>query len=166
MEMVLALRDGSTDSRPLQSIWEAGSIHRTTPPQSARSSCQLPQRWSRGRFAPTGAQKISPAEDFLCGGFAGAPGGRTFSRVKVPKSPGSGKNFAKGKGVRREAESEESRILGVKRSLNGQNSGLTNRNCIQPGRFLFAAHRSSGKFCGDSGLFCVTKDDRMNDKAF
>ena len=25
---------------------------RTTPPQSARSGCQLPQRWSRGRFAP------------------------------------------------------------------------------------------------------------------
>ena len=57
-----------------------------------------------------GAQKISPAEDFPCGEFAGAPGERTFSRVKVPKSPGSGKNFAKGKGVRREAESEESRI--------------------------------------------------------
>ena len=98
--------------------------------------------------------------------FTSAPGGRTFSRVKVPKPPGSGKNFAKGKGVRREAESEESRILGVKRSLNGQNSGLTNRNRIQPGRFLFAAHRSSGKFCGNSGLFCVTKDDKMNDKAF
>ena len=64
------------------------------------------------------------------GTFPGAPGERTFSRVKVPKSPGSEKNFAKGKGVRREAESEESRILGVKRSLNGQNSGLTNRNRI------------------------------------
>ena len=62
--------------------------------------------------------------------FGGAPGERTFSRVKVPKSPGSGKNFAKGKGVRREAESEESRILGVERSPNGQNSGLTNRNRI------------------------------------
>ena len=61
---------------------------------------------------------------------SGAPGGRTFSRAKVPKSPGSGKNFAKGKGVRREAESEESRILGVERSPNGQNSGLTNRNRI------------------------------------
>ena len=62
--------------------------------------------------------------------FTSAPGGRTFSRVKVPKPPGSGKNFAKGKGVRREAESEESRILGVERSPNGQNSGLTNRNRI------------------------------------
>ena len=39
-----------------------------------------------------------------------APGERTFSRVKVPKSSGSGKNSAKGKGVRREAESEGSRI--------------------------------------------------------
>ncbi len=25
---------------------------RTTPPQAARSGCQLPQRWSQGRFAP------------------------------------------------------------------------------------------------------------------
>ena len=66
-------------------------------------------------------EKVEFLATFLC-----APGERTFSRVKVPKSPGSGKNFAKGKGVRREAESEESR----KRSLNGQNSGLTNRNCI------------------------------------
>ena len=40
---------------------------------------------------------------------------RSFSRVKVPKSPGSGKNFAKGKGVRCEAESEESRIFGIER---------------------------------------------------
>ena len=24
----------------------------TTPPQSARSGCQLPQRWSRGHFVP------------------------------------------------------------------------------------------------------------------
>ena len=63
--------------------------------------------------------------------FSCAPGERTFSRVKVPKSPGSEKNFAKGKGVRREAESEESRILGVERSPDGQNSGLTNRNRIE-----------------------------------
>ena len=34
------------------------------------------------------------------------------------------------KGVRREVESEESRILGVERSPNGQNSGLTYRNRI------------------------------------
>ena len=66
-------------------------------------------------------EKVEFLATFLC-----APGERTFSRVKVPKSPGSGKNFAKDKGVRCEAESEESR----KRSLNGQNSGLTNRNCI------------------------------------
>ena len=32
-------------------IWAYYEI-RTTPPQSARSGCQLPQRWSRGRFAP------------------------------------------------------------------------------------------------------------------
>ena len=31
---------------------ETGTIQRATPPQSARSGCQLPQRWSRGRFAP------------------------------------------------------------------------------------------------------------------
>ena len=54
---------------------------------------------SRPRFAPKSGLLLF-----------GAPGERTFSRVKVPKSPGSGKNFAKGKGVRREAESEESRI--------------------------------------------------------
>ena len=40
-----------------------------------------------------------------------APGERTFYRVKVPKSPGE--DLAKGKGVHREVESEESRILGV-----------------------------------------------------
>ena len=54
---------------------------------------------SRPRFAPKSGLLLF-----------GAPGERTFSRVKVPKSPGSGKNFAKGKGVRREAESEESRV--------------------------------------------------------
>ena len=64
--------------------------------------------------------------------FSCAPGGRTFSRVKVLKSPGSGKNFAKGKGVRREAESEESRILGVKRSLNGQNWPDEQKSHIRP----------------------------------
>ena len=50
------------------------------------------------------------------------PGERTFSRVKVPKSPGSGKNFAKGKGVRREAESEGSRIYISSRLLPWNNS--------------------------------------------
>ena len=39
-------------SRPYGSSGEAGSIHRTTPPQSARSGCQLSQRESQGRFAP------------------------------------------------------------------------------------------------------------------
>jgi len=42
--------------------------------------------------------------------------------VKVPKPPDSGKATAKGKGVRREAESEGSRR---------QTSGLTYRNPIQ-----------------------------------
>ena len=51
-----------------------------------------------------------------------APGGRTFSRVKVPKSPGSGKNFAKGKGVCREAESEESQTYISSRLLPWNNS--------------------------------------------
>ena len=51
-----------------------------------------------------------------------APGERTFSRVKVPKSPGSGKNFAKGKGVRCEAESEGSRIYISSRLLPWNNS--------------------------------------------
>ena len=51
-----------------------------------------------------------------------APGERTFSRVKVPKPPGSGKNFAKGKGVRREAESEESRTYISSRLLPRSNS--------------------------------------------
>ena len=50
------------------------------------------------------------------------PGERTFSRVKVPKSPGSGKNFAKGKGVCREAESEGSRIYISSRLLPWSNS--------------------------------------------
>ncbi len=51
-----------------------------------------------------------------------APGERTFSRVKVPKSPGSGKDFAKGKGVRREAESEGSRTYISSRLLPWNNS--------------------------------------------
>ena len=57
--------------------------------------------------------------------FYGAPGGRTFYRVKVPDPPGSGKDTAKGKGVRREAESEGSRR---------QTSDLTNRNHIEVAR--------------------------------
>ena len=50
------------------------------------------------------------------------PGERTFSRVKVLKSPGSGKNFAKGKGVCREAESEESQTYISSRLLPRSNS--------------------------------------------
>ena len=40
--------------------------------------------------------------------------------MKVPNPPGSGKDIAEGKGVRREAESEGSWILGVERSPKGQ----------------------------------------------
>jgi len=45
-----------------------------------------------------------------------------FSRVKVPSTGDSAKYIAKGKGVLREEESEESRR---------QTSGLTNRNLIR-----------------------------------
>ena len=40
--------------------------------------------------------------------FASAPSGARFLRVKVPNSPGSGKNIAESKGVHREVESEGS----------------------------------------------------------
>ena len=52
-----------------------------------------------------------------------APGERTFQRVKVPNPPGSGKDIAKAKGDRREAESEGRRR---------QSSGPTNRNLVRP----------------------------------
>ena len=54
--------------------------------------------------------------------FHGAPGERTFSRVKVPNPPVSGKDIAKGKGASGDGGSEGSRR---------QNSGLTNRNHIE-----------------------------------
>ena len=54
--------------------------------------------------------------------FVGAPGERTFSRVKVPNPPVSGKDIAKDKGVPGDGGSEGSRR---------QNSGLTNRNHIK-----------------------------------
>ena len=44
--------------------------------------------------------------------FRGAPSGARFLRVKVPNSPGSGKNIAEGKGVNREVESEGSWMWG------------------------------------------------------
>ena len=43
----------------------------------------------------------------------GAPSGARFLRVKVPNPPGSGKDIAEGKGVRREAESEGSWMWGT-----------------------------------------------------
>ena len=42
-----------------------------------------------------------------------APGGRTLQRVKVPSSPGSGKNIANGKGVVGDCESEGSRMANL-----------------------------------------------------
>ena len=42
-----------------------------------------------------------------------APSGARFLRVKVPNPPGSGKDIAEGKGVRREAESEGSWMWGT-----------------------------------------------------
>ena len=42
------------------------------------------------------------------GSFCGAPSGARFQRVKVSNPPGSGKDIAEGKGVRREVESEGS----------------------------------------------------------
>ena len=51
------------------------------------------------------------------------------SRVKDPNPPGSGKEIAEGKGVRREAESEGSRMW--EQTNHGQTSGLTNRNRIE-----------------------------------
>ena len=50
--------------------------------------------------------------------------------VQVRNALGSRKRYLNGKSFYHEAESEESRILGVERSPNGQNSGLTNRNRI------------------------------------
>ena len=60
--------------------------------------------------------------------FMRAPGGARFKRVKGPNPPGSGKEIAEGKGVRREAESEGSRMW--EQTNYGQTSGLTNRNRI------------------------------------
>ena len=45
---------------------------------------------------------------FLC-----APSGARFQRVKVSNPPGSGKDIAESKGVRRETESEGSWIWGT-----------------------------------------------------
>ena len=42
-----------------------------------------------------------------------APSGARFLRVKVPNPPGSGKDIAEGKGVRRETESEGSWMWGT-----------------------------------------------------
>ena len=64
----------------------------------------------------------------LLGVFYGAPGGARFLRVKVPNPPGSGKDIAEGKGVRREVESEGSWMW--EQTNHGQISGLTDRNHI------------------------------------
>ena len=49
--------------------------------------------------------------------------------MKDPNPPDSGKEIAEGKGVRREAESEGSRMW--EQTNHGQTSGLTNRNRIE-----------------------------------
>ena len=49
--------------------------------------------------------------------------------MKDPNPPGSGKEIAEDKGVRREAESEGSRMW--EQTNHGQTSGLTNRNRIE-----------------------------------
>ena len=49
----------------------------------------------------------------LVGYFYGAPSGARFQRVKVLNPPGSGKDIAEGKGVRRETESEGSWMWGT-----------------------------------------------------
>jgi len=54
--------------------------------------------------------------------FFGVPGMGEFQRVKVPGAGGSTKLVARGKGVRREAESERS---------PRQTADLTNRNLIR-----------------------------------
>ena len=61
--------------------------------------------------------------------FGSAPGGARFLRVKVPNPPGSGKDIAEGKGVRREVESEGSWMW--EQTNHGQISGLTDRNHIK-----------------------------------
>ena len=45
---------GSPNWRPLQWLCKIMGLYNlySTPPQSARSGCQLPQRWSQGCFAP------------------------------------------------------------------------------------------------------------------
>ena len=49
----------------------------------------------------------------VCAFFLCAPGGARFQRVKVSNPPGSGKDIAESKGVRRETESEGSWIWGT-----------------------------------------------------
>ncbi len=56
----------------------------------------------RGRFK-------REASSFL----VGAPGGRTFQRVKVPSPPSSGKDIANGKGVVGDYESEGNRMANL-----------------------------------------------------
>ena len=73
--------------------------------------------------------KIPRQARVVCRGHIyGAPGGARFLRVKVPNPPGSGKDIAEGKGVRREVESEGSWMW--EQTNHGQISGLTDRNHI------------------------------------
>ena len=56
---------------------------RTTPPQSARSGCQLPQRWSQGRFAPDWFHSTDSSVAEVSGGFYPPLGLRRQSRRRV-----------------------------------------------------------------------------------
>ena len=61
-KIMIAGGNHSTVKRWL-SVSETGGVCPSTErfeitPQSAHSGCQLPQRWSRGRFAPTGSQHL------------------------------------------------------------------------------------------------------------
>ena len=59
-------------------------------------------------FSKQAANRNGSSPVFYC-----APSGARFQRVKVSNPPGSGKDIAEGKGVRREVESEGSRIWGT-----------------------------------------------------
>ena len=64
---------GSPNWRPLQTQkLLAYSNQRTTPPQSARSGCQLPQRWSQGGCAAAGGFEPPLRVRWKPGGWRGA----------------------------------------------------------------------------------------------
>ena len=63
----------------------ACSNQRTTPPQSARSGCQLPQRWSQGHFVPAGRQIGDPYRRVpMCNRFPLFRGGKWSALFLLP----------------------------------------------------------------------------------